>query len=228
VCLERAVKDEPECSLGWSRLAFIYIESKKRSIDTPPDWARLARDAANNALNADRDNPDAYYALAILSRMLGEDLTVYQNLAQRAIDLNPNDAWILADLGTFMAYAGEWEKGKEWVTRARALNPRLHRGFDNVWHLHAFAKGDYEEARNIRLNIGARTYMSMASLTASYAMNGEQQKAEEMLARIREQFPDSLKDPRAPFRARGMPKDLIEGLMSGLRKAGLDVSVEAP
>jgi class 3 adenylate cyclase/TolB-like protein len=221
-CLERTVKDEPDYSLGWSRLAFIYIESKKRSIDTPPDWTRLAREAANNALNADRDNPDAYYALAILSRMLGEDLAVYKKLAQRAIDLNPNDAWILADLGTFLAYAGEWEKGKEWVTRARALNPRLHRGYDNVWHLHAFARGDYEEARNIRLNMGpVRNYMGMASLTASYAMNGEQQEAEEMLARIREQFPDSLKDPRAPFRARGMPTELIEDLMSGLRKAGL-------
>ncbi len=187
----------------------------------------MARDAANNALIADRDNPDAYYALAILSRMLEEDLAVYEKLAKRAIDLNPNDAWILADLGTFLAYAGEWEKGKEWVTRARALNPRLHRGYDNVWHLHAFARGDYEEARNIMLNMGpVRGYMGMASLTASYAMNGERQKAEAMLARIREELPDSLKDPRAPFRARGMPTELIEGLMEGLRRAGLDVPPE--
>jgi len=226
-CLERAVVDEPGYSLAWSRLAFIYMESKKRSIDTPPDWARLASTAAENALSADRDNPDAYYALAILSRIQGEDLDVYRTFAKRAIDLNPNDSWILADLGIWLAYAGEFEEGKEWIVRARALNPRLHRGFDNAWHLHAFLQGDFEEARNIMLNMGpVRNFMGMATLTASYAMNGEQQEAEELLARIRKKFPDDLNDPRGQFKARGMPKELIEGLMDGLREAGLDVPEE--
>ena len=49
-CLERAVIEEPGYSYAWSRLAFIYIESKKRSIDTPPDWAQLADDASNKAI----------------------------------------------------------------------------------------------------------------------------------------------------------------------------------
>ncbi|MCP5075783.1 MAG: hypothetical protein GY947_21145 [Rhodobacteraceae bacterium] len=223
-CLLRTVEAEPGYSLGWSRLAFNYLEAKKRSYDTPADWEQLARAAAAKALDADRDNADAHYALAILSRMVGEDMDVYRALAQRAIDLNPNDSWILADLGTWLAYSGEWEKGEEWISRARELNPKLHPGYNNPFHLHAFVRGDYEEARNIRLNMGpVRNYMGMASLTASYAMNGEQQKAEELLARIREETPDSLKDPRAPFRARGMPTELIEGLMEGLRKAGLDV-----
>ncbi|MGI9391857.1 MAG: hypothetical protein ACR2O1_17520, partial [Boseongicola sp.] len=69
-------------------------------------------------------------------------------------------------------------------------------------------------------------YMGMATLTASYAMNGEQQEAEELLARIRDEFPNDLNDPRSPFLARGMPKELIDGLMEGLRRAGLDVPPE--
>jgi len=224
-CLIRAVEVEPGYSLGWSRLAFTYLESKKRSHDTPPNWAQLAREATNRALDVDPDNPDAYYALAILSRMVGDDNTVFWNYAKKAIDLNPNDSWILADLGIFLAYSGEWEKGKEWISRARALNPKLHPGFGYAWHLHAFVQGDYEEARNVIL--GRRmNAMSLTSLTATYALNGEQQKAKETLADLRKRYPDHLKDPLAPFRARRMPRDLIEGVMDGLRKAGLDVPVK--
>jgi hypothetical protein len=54
-------------------------------------------------------------------------------------------------------------------------------------------------------------------------MNGEQEKAEKTLAHVLELRPDYPEDPRAPFRARGMPVELIEGIMEGLRKAGLDV-----
>jgi hypothetical protein len=71
-------------------------------------------------------------------------------------------------------------------------------------------------------------YMVQASLAAAYAMNGEQAKAEQALAHILEIRPDYPDDPRAPFRARGMPSELIEGIMEGLRKAGLEVKQAPP
>ena len=224
-CLLRTVEAEPGYSWGWSRLAFNYLESKKRSHETPPDWAERAREAATRAMQEDPDNPDAYYALAILSRMVGEDKDVFRSYAQQAIDLNPNDSWILADLGIFLAYSGEWETGKEWITRARALNPKLHPGFGYAWVLHAIVTGDYEEA--INLHSGPHNPMSMTSLIASYALNGDIEEAKSKLADMRKAFPDHLKDPLAPFRARGMPNDLIEKLTEGLQLAGLDVPPDA-
>ena len=64
------------------------------------------------------------------------------------------------------------------------------------------------------------------SLAASYALNGDQEKAEEWVARLREKYPDFAKDPRAPYRAGGMPKELIDRLMEGLELAGYDVPPE--
>lgn len=223
-CLERAVKIDPDYSLGWSRLAFSYIETKKYAIDTPPNWAELSREAADKAIDLDPDNPDAYYALAILSQMLGEDKAVLQNFAERAIALNPNDAFVLADLGTWMAYTGEWEKGKEWVTRAKQLNPNHQSWWDWIWLLHHYLNGEYMEARDVALKINLpKNYIIQSALTATYGMLGEQKKAEEALAYLLENRPDYPKDPRAPFRIRGMEPELIEGLMEGLRKAGLQV-----
>jgi adenylate cyclase len=226
-CLERAVEIDPDYSLGWSRLAFSYIEAKKYAIDTPPNWAELSRAAADRAIELDPDNPDAYYALAILSQMTGEDPVVFQNFAEKAIELNPNDAFVLGDLGTWMAYSGSWEQGKEWVTRSKLLNPKHQSWLDYIWHLHHYLKGEYQEARDVALKINLPdNHMVQASLTAAYAMNGEQDKAEQALAHLLKIRPDYADDPRAPFRTRGMPSELIEILMDGLRQAGLEVPPE--
>ena len=223
-CLESAVKSDPDYSLGWSRLAFSYIESKKYAIDTPPDWAELARAAANRAIDLDPDNPDAYYALGILTQMTTQDLTEFRTFAERAIELNPNDAFVLADLGTWMGYAGQWELAKKWVSRSMQLNPKHQSWMWQTWHLYYFLKGEYAKSRDMGLKMNLpNNYMVQASLTAAYAMNGEQEKAQATLAHLLELRPDYADNPRAPFVARGMPNELVEGIMEGLRKAGLEV-----
>jgi adenylate cyclase len=223
-CLEKAVEFDSDYSVGWSRLAFSYLESKKYAIDTPSDWAEKSRAAANRAISLDPDNPDAYYALAILTQMTSQDMSEFQAFADKAIELNPNDAFVLADLGTWMGYAGEWEKGKEWVARAMLLNPKHQSWWHQVWHLDYFLSGEYGKSIEAALKMNLPgNYMVQSSLTAAYAMNGEQQKAEATLAHLLELRPNYGEDPRAPFRARGMPSELIEGIMAGLRKAGLDV-----
>ena len=223
-CLKNTVKADPDYSLGWSRLAFSYIDSKKYAIDTPDDWVQQARAAADQAIGLDPDNPSAYYALAILTQMTSQDLSEFQNFAQRAVELNPNDAFVLADLGTWMGYAGQWEKGKEWVSRSMELNPKHQSWMWQTWHLDYFLKGEYEKSRDMALKMNLPgNYMVQASLTAALAMNGEQERAEKTLDHLLELRPDYPDDPRAPFRTRGIPIELIEGIMEGLRKAGLNV-----
>lgn len=226
-CLERAVQIDPDYSLAWSRLAFSYIESKKYAIDTPAEWADLARSAADQAIALDPDNPDAYYALAVLTQMTSQEFAEFQNFSDRSVSLNPNDAFVLADLGTWMGYAGQWEKGKEWVSRSMQLNPKHQSWLWQTWHLDYFLKGEYAKSRDMALKMNLpENYMVQASLTAAYAMNGEQEKAEQTLAHVLELRPDFSEDPRAPFRSRGMPVELIEAIMVGLRTAGLEVEPE--
>lgn len=223
-CLENAVKLDADYSLGWSRLAFSYIESKKYAIDTPPNWAELSRAAADRAIALDPDNPDANYALAILTQMTTQNFNEFRNYSERSIELNPNDAFVLADLGTWMGYAGQWDTAKDWVSRSMQLNPKHQSWLYQTWHLDHFRKGEYAKSRDLALKMNLPgNYMVQASLTAAYAMNGEQENAEKTLKHLLELRPDYPEDPRAPFRARGMPTNLIEDLMQGLRKAGLDV-----
>ena len=149
---------------------------------------------------------------------------MFRNFAERTVELNPNDAFVLADLGTWMGYSGQWEQGKEWVNRSKLLNPKHQSWLDYIWHLHHYLKGEYAKARDVALKINLPdNYMVQASLTAAYAMNDQQEKAATSLAHVLKVRPDYAKDPRAPFRARNMVPELVEKLMTGLQKAGLDV-----
>lgn len=64
-------------------------------------------------------------------------------------------------------------------------------------------------------------YMVQAALTAAYAVNGDQELAEETLARVLDLKPDYPTDPRQPFRARGVTSELINEIVEGLHRAGL-------
>ncbi len=223
-CLEKAVETDPDYSLAWSRLAFAYIESEKYGIDTAADWPERAEAAAERAIALDPANADAYYALAIRSQMLHEERAVFRAYAMRAIALNPHDSFILADLGTWMAYSGEWELGEAWVTRAKALNPKHQSWWDWIWMLDAYRQGDYAAAIAIAHTVNLPgNHMVQAALAAAYAMNGDESEAATTLAHVLELRPDYASDPRQPFRTRGMETALIEALMEGLRRAGLAV-----
>jgi len=52
---------------------------------------------------------------------------------------------VLADLGTWMGYAGQWEQGKEWVARSMLLNPKHQSWLHQVWHLDHYLKGEILE-----------------------------------------------------------------------------------
>ncbi len=221
-CLMQAVQTDPGYALAWSRLAFSYIESKKYAIDTQEDWAEQSLQAAQRSVDLDPANPDAYYAMAIRSQVVGEPPEVFARYARKAVELNPHDSFVLADLGTWMAYAGQWETGKDWVTRAKALNPKHQSWWDFIWQLHAFLQGDYAasiaHAQTVNL---PGNYMVQAALTAAYAKNGDDELAAQTLEKVLELKPDYAEDPEQPFRARGMQRALIYKLMEGLREAGL-------
>jgi adenylate cyclase len=148
-CLENAVVTDPGYSLGWSRLTFVYLDTRKYSVDTPANWAELSRAAATRAIEFDPDNANACYALAILTQMTSHDPAEFTNFAEKPVSLNPNDTFVLADLGTWMGYVGRWERGEEWVARSMLLNPRHQSWMHQIRHLDYYPQGKYRESRDL-------------------------------------------------------------------------------
>jgi hypothetical protein len=64
--------------------------------------------------------------------------------------------------------------------------------------------------------------MVQGALAAAYAMDGQMDLARATLDVTLSLKPSFAEDPRQPYRIRNMTPELIEKLMEGLRKAGLD------
>jgi len=216
---------DPNYSVAWSNLAWAYIEEYKYSYNLRSDPLDRALAAAQRSIDLDNRNQQGYYALAIINYLLNEEFGSFYELAEQAIAVNPNDADVIGDLGLWMAYSGNWERGIPLVRKAMILNPLHPRWIFFVFLLDHYRKDEFREAltEGLKINLPENQGVQVG-LAAVYGQLGEAAKAKEVLDHILEMQPAFADDPRAWFAKRRVPDELIESLMDGLRKAGFDVA----
>ncbi len=223
-CLERAVELDPDYSLAWAHLGQMYFEEYKYGYNRRPEPVERAVAATQKALELDPQNQYAHYMLALIHFVNERSFDPFYAAAERAIALNPNNAFVLADLGTWIAYSGEWEHGKALVAKAMKLNPFHQRWLYVAFFLDHYLKGEYREAlaASLKMNLPNNEGVQ-AGLAAVYGQLGETKKARATLDQILTIQPAFADDPVGWFVRRRMPDELVESLMDGLRKAGLNV-----
>ena len=223
-CLEHAVQLVPTYAIAWARLGGMYFEEYKYKWNLLPDPLGRARAAAQKSIELDQHIPEGYYVLALVHNASESDFGAFHETAEKAIAINPNNAFNIADLGIWTFYSGAWERGTALIERAKKLNPDYPRWLDFAFVLDHYRKHEYLEAKAVALKIDLPTnHMVQAALAAAYGELGELDKARSVIAQIRAIKPAFVDNPRAEFKARKMPDELVESLMDGLRKAGLDV-----
>jgi serine/threonine-protein kinase len=126
-------------------------------------------------------------------------------------------------MGRMTAYTGDWEQGCAMVERAAQLNPR-HPGW--YWFplfYNAYRQGDYTAALRFALKINLpHFYYAQVVLAAAYGQLGQRGAAAEALRELLVLRPDFALTGRDDL-ARWYPSELVEHMMDGLRKAGLDM-----
>ncbi len=108
------------------------------------------------------------------------------------------------------------------------INPRYPSWAHGVFFLDHFRKSEYPEALQEVIKITLPKHcMVQWSKAAAYGKVGERQKGEATLEHISKIDPPCPADPREPYQKRGLPEELVESILDGLRKAGLkEVSAE--
>jgi adenylate cyclase len=223
-CLERAVELVPTYAVAWARLGAMYFEEHKYGHNLRPDPLGRARGAAQKSIELDPQVAEGYYVLALVHYYTETDFDTFRTTAEKAISINPNNAWIVADLGVWTYYSGDWDRGKALIEKAKTLYSAYPRWIDWPAVLDRYRKHEYIEAKASAIEINLpKNVMVQATLAAAYGQLGELEKAKSIIDQIREDKPEFDVNPRAEFRARRMPDELVESIMDGLRKAGLDV-----
>jgi serine/threonine protein kinase/tetratricopeptide (TPR) repeat protein len=221
--LERAVQQAPDYADALAMLSMLVREEYTHGFNLRPDPLGRAVAAARRAVEAAPSNHLAYHALAS-ALFFRREIQAFRNSAERAIALNPMDGFTAAYLGFLIAYAGEWERGCALAERARQLNPH-HPGW--YWFpafFDAYRKSDYRGALDFALKVNMPGFWRTdLALAAAYGQLGEREAARNAvrdLLAVRPDFPAVAREELGKW----WDPQLIEHLIDGLRKAGLEVA----
>jgi adenylate cyclase len=138
---------------------------------------------------------------------------------ERAIDLNPNDADILAEMGDALTCVGELDRARQLLTLAMSLNPFCPDWY--LWHLGGvhFSEGDYGLAIDTlrKMRDQSEAHRLLASSCAHLGKMDEARHHAAQLMKVHPNFSIDHWRKVPPFKD---PEE-VERLIDGLRKAGL-------
>jgi TolB-like protein/Tfp pilus assembly protein PilF len=221
--LERAVERDGRQSDLWACLAQLHVDAYAFGFQGDASSLDRALAAARRAVELDRSNQFALVALA-QTHFFRQDLAAFGPATERAMALNPLNTDAVGILGLQIVHTGEFERGAAIVRRAMELNPN-HAGwmhFAPLWeHFH---KGEYEQAleRANRVDVPGLfwPYLVMASACGHLGRRVEAQAAVRDLLAL---DPDFEAHARSNVGTWHFASDLMDPILEGLRKAGLDV-----
>ena len=219
--LERAVEQAPGHAAAWAMLSMIYGEEHRFGFNARPDCLDRSLRAALRAADAAPSSHLSHFALA-QAHYFRKEFDSFRNAAERAIALNPSDGAVVEFTAHLLAFAGDWARGLALGERARELNPHHPKWYWALPALDAYRRGDYRSARALIPRMQMPGNHFGASLGAAiYGQVGGEEAAKALrdLVALR---PDAAEIARDQFSKWYLP-DLVEQLIDGLRKAGLDI-----
>ena len=224
-CLERAVQQSPGNADCLAMLSNIQANSYGVCDNVSEEILGGALEAAQAAVEAAPTNGLAYHALAV-AWFFKKNLPAFRAAAERAISLNPMDGATIAYMGILMAFTGDWERGIELTEKGMQLNAN-HPGWHLMtgWH-DAYRVKDYAKALELALKLNApKNPWVQRSLTVSYAQLGMSAEAGSALGDLLALVPHFAQVARE-MHSRWLEPGLVEHMLEGLRKAGLEIPAE--
>ncbi|NNL04306.1 MAG: TIR domain-containing protein [Xanthomonadales bacterium] len=223
--LEHSVKIAPGNAHLWAALAVVYAEEYKHDYNPRPDSLDRALATAHKAVSLKPDSASAQFALAEV-HFFRQEVGPFRAAAERAIALNPRDSDAMAFIGIMTAYTGDWQRGRELSSRARAINPN-HPG----WYLFGdifeeYLLGNYAQALTLAERVNLPGYFADPYCRAiAHARLGNEEEAAKALDEFLALWPDvTLQYMRNQHLNKwfyAVP-DLIEQIMVGVQMAGLE------
>jgi TolB-like protein len=221
--LQSATAREPDCGLAWSLLALLYLHNLSLELSASETPLVSALSFSQRGASLEPRSQMVRLSLANAYFLLDER-GLFLREANETLRLNPRAPAIIGTIGWFMALYGGWKTGLSLLKKAIELNPYYPGWFHIAPYLNYFRQGKYaeacQEARQIKMPL-----LFWDSLTRAAALG---QMGEVVAAR---KAVDELLQLRPSFAARGQQlisfyvktASLRDGLLEGLRKAGLQI-----
>ncbi len=221
--LERAAEQAPGNAEIWAMLSMLYGEEHRFGFNPAPDPLGRALQAARQAVAA---APSSHFAQLAMAQALffRKEFDAFRNAAERALVLNPMDGSSMDTSATCWRLPATGSGAASW-RRRRGTSIRItRRGTGPFPSSTRIAEPTTWPARAFILKADMPgQFFSQALLAAVCGQLGERAAAEgsvrELLA-LKPDFPQIAREELTKW----YPSELVEGLIEGLRKAGLHIS----
>ena len=224
--LERAVRETPDHADSWAMLSMIYRGEFAQGFNAGPNPLDRALAAAQRAVDLAATHALGHYALATVY-FFRKEMIPFRVEAERALALNPLDASVRAYLGLLIATAGEWDRGCQMVESAMQLNPNCPGYFYFARCCNSYRQGRYAEVLEGAARVNMPGYFHTHALrAAALGQLGRREEARKAVQDLLALRPDFAAAARREY-AKWYDSELIDQLIDGLRKAGLEIPEEA-
>lgn len=218
---EKALELDPNYSEAYLRLAAVHLNGYRwgwSATHSRQKSLALALEMARKAVELDPFNYETHWVLAKIVMESGElDLAVPEY--DRAMELNPNSAGLLAESASSLIYLGRAQDAISRIETAMRLNPRYPDWY--LWSLGwaQYFAGHYEDALASLKRMNKVPNMGRRTLAAVLVRLGRLEEAQGIIAAFRKSAPHYvLEDMKIlPFKH----GEYLERWIGDLRKAGL-------
>jgi TolB-like protein/predicted TPR repeat methyltransferase len=128
----KALAISPDYAAAWAGLSIVLGRQAGQSYIELHEGYKEARAAAQKALELDPNLPEAHAALGFIQVSYDWDWAGAQASLQRALELAPGDARILAQMGVLQRYLGNMDASIELNRRAVELDPLALIGYHQL------------------------------------------------------------------------------------------------
>ena len=216
---EKAIELDPNYAHAYAQLAFVHNNLYAYNWTEDADLSlEIALEMARKAVAL---NPDDYYNHWALGRAYKKIRDFDRAMAEyeRALELNPNDASLLAEMVNILVQIGRAEDGVAQTKLAMRINPHYPDWY--LWNLGwaQYFVGDYEEALASLKRMSNPPNGARRTLAAVLVRLGRVEEARAVIAAFREKAPDFTVATMENFSFQN--RTYLERWMEDLRTAGL-------
>ncbi|TNF88178.1 MAG: hypothetical protein EP301_05385 [Gammaproteobacteria bacterium] len=220
-CLERAVKIDPNYAEAWAHLAYIYRETYHHNRPGQPGALLRADRALTRALDLDRTLPMTAFAQAMIAFSHGDNVSGLVH-AERAVELNPNNATMLATVAIYYAQLGRVDQAVALGNKVVHMHPSPPFWLHMVFATSQFLSGEYEACLESTARWNQPDDVQWHyHRAAALAELGRVEEAQAAVSDLRTLFPAFAAAPKAEISKYLLVESTAGPFLEGLRKAGL-------
>jgi adenylate cyclase len=220
--LGHAAANEPGYGPVWSALATLHCQMY--TFDTPgfDNALETALEAARKGVFLEPGSQLGRMILAYASH-LADDHDSFREESEKAVALNPNSPYTVGAIGYMHALRGELEFGLPMLDRAMAANPCHPAWFHAGRVIDHLVRREHENAlAETRTHRPFMTFWDDVMLAALLGQLGRIDEAGPHLDRVIDYKPDFCGRARELIRRSLKIDTVIDDLMEGLQRAGLE------